>query len=233
MQEAASISPPGSMIITNFMTEEGLQLLRAPQPTPPPQPPAIDAAASSSATDAQLRPSPAAADSNEQAATSAVADSSSSCSTGINGAKATEGTSSPAVVPAAATTEREEEDSSKQAASSGSGAGRQGSAVVGAEGGAKASGGAEARRTNLTSSFKWGCPDNVEQVSSPRRHTVGVDGQQHSLDFQAIYPLLAFAHWVCLCTAPELCPAAWSVFVCVLRRSSLPSAAGSCWSATL
>lgn len=209
LQEAASISPPGSMIITNFMTAEGLQLLRAPQPTPT-QPAAAAAAASSSAADAQLQPSPAAAD------------SSSSSSTGVAGRNATtEGTSSPAVVPAAASSrasEHEEEDSSKQGASSGSGAGRQAGAVVGAEGGAKASGGAEARRTNLTSSFKWGCPDNVEQVSSPRRHTVGVGGWgAHCGTGCPLGPILLClrAHWSRLCTATELYATAW----CVSRQT--------------
>lgn len=158
LKEAASISPAGSMIITNFMTAEGLQLLRAPQSTPT-QPAAADAASSSSsASDAQLQPSAAARDRSEQAAP--AGGGSSSSSTGGDG-----GNASPAVPAAAGSSASERvDDSSKQGvSSSGSGAGPQAGAVAGAEKDAKASDGSEGRRTNLTSSFKWGCPDNVEE----------------------------------------------------------------------
>lgn len=146
VQEAAANSPPGSFLIANFVTDEGLKLLHSER-----------AAARSDSTSA-----------NSTATNSNGTDSSSTSTLpgGSQASSATAGFSAAEAAPAPGTN------------SSGAGSGAAGVAA-GEQAGRQQQGSAGSKpagsglqNIRLTSQFKWGCPDGVEQV---RRHSQPVE----------------------------------------------------------
>jgi len=155
MQEAASISPPGSMIIANFITADGLQRLHGGR------------LAAQAAANTTPNTSSSSNGSSTGTATEAPHDSSSS---GASESAAAIG------LPTSAVSGNAQPSSDKGGGDDGSGAGADTAGAVGVGGGdagtssssssdaRKAAAEGDLHKSGLTSHFKWGCPDNVEEV---------------------------------------------------------------------
>lgn len=175
------MSAPGSMIITNFMTAEGLNLLRTSSLRSDLDPPPKNARkaannANSTATSAHAMPND-----NTDSGNGVLAES----STPINAEAGTKHAIQAAGSSPSSTAENSSngngrspsepalsnrstvKDNQQGAGSAGSnGNGRAGLDDAAGAASVQKPGGGAIRKTGLLSQFKWGCPDNVEEVGT-------------------------------------------------------------------
>lgn len=157
MQEAASISPPGSMVIANFITADGLKRLHgAHQAAQAAANTAPDTNSSSTGTVTE------APDDSSSGSESAAANGLPSGARSSNAQSSSDKGGGDGAISAGA-------DTTGAVGVGGVDAGSSSNSSSRSDGDArKAAAEGDLHKSGLTSHFKWGCPDNVEEVRSTR-----------------------------------------------------------------